>query len=278
MHALSLELFGVSLPVPDFPRVQSLRGIGLSDSRAYADPLGEKFDYRNTFYSREPRLDLTNPACERPGQYDFLISSEIFEHVAPPVEAAFQNAFRLLKPHGVMLLTAPYSLGPATVEHFAGLNEFGLAQVGGRTLLVNRTPAGDVQVFDNLVFHLGGNGPALEMREFSETGLRQALEAAGFSEVRIYSEDYLPFGVVRAESWSLPVAARKSPFAFNLDAARDVLGQWAALRKSFRELGGEFWVRLGFKLGLIRRGRYFRPRGNGFQPSTDSYNDEKQTQ
>jgi hypothetical protein len=54
--------------------------------------------------------------------------------------------------------------------------------------------------------------------------------------------------------------------------------QWAALRKSFRELGGEFWVRLGFKLGLIDRRRYFTARGNRLEPTaTESASDEEQT-
>jgi len=278
VQALSLELFGVSLAITDFPRVKSLRGIGLSDSRQYADRLAGKFDYRNTYYAREPRLDIMNPPPDEFGKYDFLLASEVFEHVPPPVEVAFQNAFRLLKPDGFLLLTVPYSLGDSIIEHYPGLNQFGLVRVGDRMLLVNCSPAGDVQVFDNLVFHFGGSGAALEVREFSEAGLKEALRGAGFSNVHICSADYPPFGVVRPESWSLPVVARKAPFGFSQEAARDMLAQWAALRKSFRELGGEFWVRLGFKLGLIDRRRYFTARGNRLEPSaTDSYNDEEQT-
>ncbi len=261
-----MELFGVSLPVTDFPRVKSLRGIGLSDSPEYADRLVERFDYRNTSQAREPRLDIANPPPEELGKYDFLLASEVFKHVMPPVEVAFQNAFRLLKPSGVLVLTVPYSTDPATAEHFTGIHQFGLAQVGDRVLLVNRSASGEVQVFDNLIFHFGGGGPSLEVREFSETGLKDALMAAGFSSVDIYSENYAPFGIVRAESWSLPVVARKGPFAFRGEAVRDVLAQWGALRKNFRELGGEFWVRLGFKLGLVDRDKYFMPRESRLEP------------
>ena len=32
LRALSLELFGVSLPLPDFPCMKSLRGIGTSET------------------------------------------------------------------------------------------------------------------------------------------------------------------------------------------------------------------------------------------------------
>ena len=62
------------------------------------------------------------------------------------------------------------------------------------------------QFFDNLVFH-GGKGSTLEMREFTETSLKALLAGAGFTDIRIYAEDYPPFGIVRAESWSLPIAA-----------------------------------------------------------------------
>jgi SAM-dependent methyltransferase len=269
MHALAMELFGVSLALVDFPRVKSLQGIGLSDATHYADRLAGKLDYRNTFYSREPRLDIANPAADEFGKYDFLIASEVFEHVAPLVEAAFQNAFRLLKPNGVLLLTVPYSLEPATVERFKGLHQFGLARVGDQMVLVNRSAAGDLQVFDNLIFHFGGEGPSLEIREFSEAGLRSSLTGAGFSEVRFYTEDCAAFGVVRSGSWSLPVAARKAPFAFQPAAAGELLTQWAVLRKHFREFGGEFWVRLGYRLGLIDLHRYFTRQDNGLQPKSD---------
>ncbi|MGA2267732.1 MAG: methyltransferase domain-containing protein [Bryobacteraceae bacterium] len=254
-QALSLELFGINLAIPDFPRVKSLRGIGTSDSSQYADRLAEKFDYRNTFYHREPRLDITNPPQEELGRYDFLISSEVLEHVAPPPETAFRSAFQLLKPNGVFVLTAPYSLERSTTEHFPDLHEFGFAQLGGRVVLVNRTRDGQVQVFEDLVFHGGGGGQMVEMREFNEDGVCRMLTGAGFADVRFYCEDYPPFGIVRAESWGLPVAARKSPFAFTLGATRDVLEQWRDLNLKFhgemQRLDRALWFRIGRKLKLL---------------------------
>ena len=257
VHALSLELFGIALPLPDFPRVKSLRGIGLSDPAQYANLLSAKFDYRNTFYDREPRFDIAAPPPEEHcGQYDFLISSEVFEHVPPPAAAAFENAFRLLKPSGVLLLTVPYSLEPATAEHFPALHDYGLAQVGGRVVLVNRTAEGRLQTFENLVFHYGCGEPALEMREFTEAGLKSTLAAAGFGEVRIHSDAHSQFGIVHAEQWSLPIAARKGPFALTRENTRDVLREWRDLNLKFhaemRRLDRALWFRIGRKLGLLR--------------------------
>lgn len=251
IRAVSTEIFGMSLALPEFPRVKSLRGLGLSDSAQYADQLALKFDYRNTFLDREPRLDVADPPARELGTYDFIVSSEVFEHVPPPAANVFENAFRLLKPAGVLVLTAPYSIGEDTKEHFAGLDEFGLAQVGGRVLLVKRTASGEVTVHDNLVFHFGTSGPAIEMREFSENGLRNELTRAGFGEVRIYSDNFPDFGIVSSESWSLPIAARKGTFSFNRDATLDVIEQWAACQKNCREWAGSLWVRLGSKLGLV---------------------------
>lgn len=251
LHVLSMELFGVELTLPEFPRLKSLRGLGASDSHVYAERLAAKFDYRNTFFDRPPRLDLTAPPEEEFGRYDFLISSEVMEHVVPPVEAAFRNACRLLKPHGILVLTTPYSLEAATVEHYPDLHRFGFAEVDGKLVVVNRTPAGELQVFDNPVFHLGSSGQTLEVREFSECGLKGLLADAGFASVRIYGENCAEFGIVRSESWSLPMAARKGMFTLGADATREVMEHWRELNRSLRRLRGKLWFRAGYKLRLL---------------------------
>jgi len=253
LQALSRELFGLNLALPDFPRVRSLRGLGCSDAAPYAGRLREKLDYRNTFYDRAPRLDLTRIPAGESGLYDFVLASEVFEHVPPPIETVFAQVFRLLKPNGVLVLTVPYSLDPATVEHFPRLNQFGLAHVGGRTVLVNRTAAGELEATADLVFHVGCTGPAAEMRLFSESGLRASLHAAGFPDVRFYTDDYRAFGIVRAENWSLPVVARRGPLALNADAAREIVEQWRDAHYELKRLGHTLWHRVGRK--LFRTGR-----------------------
>src|SRR3712207_6181027 len=59
IHVLSMELFGESLALPDFPMSSSITGIGMSDWHGYAMSLAHKFDYRNTFYHKGPKLDIT---------------------------------------------------------------------------------------------------------------------------------------------------------------------------------------------------------------------------
>ena len=81
MRALSLELYGKSIAVPEFPVDKSIRGLGMSDWEGYARRLEEKFSYVNTYYHAEPRLDITRIAHDAAGRYRFLISSDVFEHI-----------------------------------------------------------------------------------------------------------------------------------------------------------------------------------------------------
>jgi SAM-dependent methyltransferase len=255
LYALSMELFGTSLTLPEFPRVASLRGIGTSDSSNYADRLAAKFDYRNTFHNREPRLDVSKIPSDERGKYDFVISSEVFEHVVPPAVTTFRNVLDTLKPHGVLVFTVPYSLELTAAEHFPELHEFGIANVGGRAVLVNRTREGALQVFENLIFHRDGSGSALEMREYSESSLKVILQEAGFTSQQIYTEDYPRFGIVHAEACSLPIAARKGEFAFRVETAREVVEQYCVATKKLddemQRLCRNFWFRLGHKLRLL---------------------------
>jgi len=199
------------MPVSEFPMLKGIRGIGMSDSPELAERLAAKLDYTNTFYHQPPRFDVTDPDPNDFGRYDFILTSEVMEHVPPPVEQAFANLFRLLKPDGLLVMTTPYTLGGKTKEHFPELHSFTLAQLGEQTVLVNRRRDGSVEVFDNLVFH-GGPGSTVEMRVFTEGLLREQLLGAGFSSVRVAFEDVPEFGVELAEKWSLPMVARKGIF------------------------------------------------------------------
>jgi SAM-dependent methyltransferase len=208
---VSREVFGVELALPDFPVVKGLRGIGMSDPPTLAARFAEKFDYTNTFYHQSPNLDITKPAEADLGRYDFIVSSEVMEHVPPPIEQAFSNLYRMLKPDGLLLLTVPYRPAGLTTEHFPELHEFGLVSLGDRVALVNRRRDGTTEVFENLCFH-GGDGSTVEMRVFSEQSLKEILIGAGFADVRIASESIPEFGVDHAETWSLPIVARKGNF------------------------------------------------------------------
>ncbi len=82
VHLLSLELFGKSLALPDFPRRQDIVGIDMSGAATYAEGLERKLGYTNTYLHKPPRLDITAPDPRWYGRFDFIISSDVFEHVA----------------------------------------------------------------------------------------------------------------------------------------------------------------------------------------------------
>jgi hypothetical protein len=207
IHVLSRELFGQSLALPDFPRRPELVGMGMSDWEGYAGLLAQRLSYTNTYYHREPRLDITAIDPARAGTLDFLIASDVFEHIAPPVSRAFENARRLLKPTGVLVFSVPYTKAGATVEHFPDLHDYRIVEEGGRQVLRNTTREGVLQVFRDLVFH-GGGGATLEMRVFSESSLLDDVRRAGFGRVTIYRDPDFDHGIFWSEDWSLPLAAR----------------------------------------------------------------------
>lgn len=209
IRALSLGLFGKNIILTDFPVNRKISGLGMSDWEGYATKLAEKFSYTNTYYHKEPRLDIAQPVRGILVQSsDFVISSEVFEHVAPPVLRAFQNTFEILKPGGVLVLTVPYGNGPDTVEHFPDLYDFKIIEDKGTYRLQNLTRAGEVQEFHDLVFH-GGAGATLEMRIFSETALLRHLAEAGFEEIAVHREPDFAHGIWWPEPWSLPLTARR---------------------------------------------------------------------
>jgi len=205
IRVLSVELFGKSLALPDFPVDRTVKGIGMTDWEGYAVGLAQKFDYRNTFYSQPPKLDITNLEPEFVGAFDFVICSDVFEHVPPPVSIAFENARKLLKPQGVLIFSVPYTKDQETVEHFPELYDYQLRQENGNHILENITRSGESQVFDHLIFH-GCN--ALEMRVFCESSLLEEFRRAGLGKVRIYQEPDFEHGIYWYCDWSLPIAAR----------------------------------------------------------------------
>ena len=177
-----------------------------ADAKSYANRLADKLNYQNTFLHRAPRLDLTAAPAQLSGHYDFIIASEVFEHVAPPVSRAFVNARRLLKSHGVLIVSVPYTLDPDNKEYYPELHDYRVVQSDGRWRLENRTADGRLQIYTDPAFH-GGPGSTLEMRRFSRSGLIREFTDAGFAGVRIAEEPQREFGIVWPDPWSVPMVA-----------------------------------------------------------------------
>jgi SAM-dependent methyltransferase len=207
IRTLSIELFGVTLSLPDFPCRPDILGLGLSDVDIYAVPLAAKLGYTNTFYHREPRLDIMAIPDEFRGRFDFVISSDVFEHVAPPIDIAFQNTRALLRPGGVLVLTVPFvdSEDPTT-EHFPSLHNYQLRRSDQGEVLENVTRDGRRETFNDLTFHEGG-GEVLEMRRFTRGSVVAELLKTGFEGIKIYGDADLVHGITWPDRQPLPIAA-----------------------------------------------------------------------
>ena len=207
VHLLSMRLFGKSLVIDEFPEhARELVGIGMSDVGQYAEFLQRKLRYTNTFYHKNPRLDIQNPGPEHIGAYDFVISSDVMEHVPPPISSAFKNLRAILKTGGVLVLTVPFTMNDETHEHFPDLYEYQIVKRNGSYILTNRTVNGQVQEHGNLMFH-GGPGSTLEMRVFSESGLFRELGRAGFGDITVHRESWCDAGIYWKDPWSVPMTA-----------------------------------------------------------------------
>lgn len=206
INALSHAIFHESLAINDFPET-SVVGKGMSDSDGYALPLSNKLNYCNTFYHKAPHLDITKISEDDFNSVDFLLSSDVFEHVNPPVSKAFSNARKMLKENGVFIFSVPYTLDQNTVEHFPGLHNYHITEKNGVKTLVNIDENGNKQEYKNLVYH-GGVGETLELRIFSERDLLNELKLAGFTNITVMNAPCFKFGIYWWDNWSIPIIAK----------------------------------------------------------------------
>jgi SAM-dependent methyltransferase len=246
---LSRALFGADLIAPEFPILKSVRGMGISDSDIYSTALEMHFSYTNTYFHREPRFDLVQPDTTEFGKYDFVICSEVLEHIPAPVDRAFDTLARLLNPSGVLILTVPYAIDGPTTEHFPASRAAGLTEIDGRLVQVNRNEDGSYVVFDQLTFH-GGEGETLEMRLFSESDLREKLAAAGLINVEFEVHGNPAFGVVYSGPCSVPIIARREPFSIGVSGIHELTAQLVKARRIIKAAKSSRWIRLGQRLGL----------------------------
>ena len=183
-HAVQKFIIGDADPKGDAERLKCLTGIGFSDSPVYANKLAAMFDYTNTFYHQTPRIDIMQRDSLPAAACDFIVCSDVFEHVVGDLDLAFANLRHALKPGGKLIFSAPYLEGEETIEHFQHLHAWKVCEVGGKFFLNNVRVDGTQETFTDLNFH-GGPGAVLEMRVFGENALIGHMRRAGFASVEV---------------------------------------------------------------------------------------------
>lgn len=189
-------------------------GLGLSENPYLASYLKSKTIYVNSYYhldkDDELYFDILNPNEKQLAAYDYVTSLDVFEHTPPPAINAFIGAFNVLRPGGYLVFSVPYTFETETVEHFPNLYDFKIEKLEQRDqfVLKNTTRYGDKEEFKNLIFH-GGPGQTLEMRVFCKNDLLNLLKDSGFTEIKIWEENYPEVGAAFPEKWSRLISARK---------------------------------------------------------------------
>lgn len=202
---VSRHFFQQSLTLSDFPVRREISGVGLSDWEGYATPLSRSFSYTNTHFHKPPILDITDPPGDLTEKYDFIISSDVFEHVNPPIQKVFSNAYALLKPGGILIMTVPYMPMKETLEHYPDAVGY---ETISETEVVLQLKDGGTRTINDAKFH-GGPGSTLEMRLFGEHGIKSCLDSAGFKTVTFHGSSNLERGISYSSDFSLPVTAIK---------------------------------------------------------------------
>jgi hypothetical protein len=159
VHRLSVEFFGRGIPLPEFTTEKAVVGLGLTDPVVIASGLAKSFTYRNTYLTSEPRLDIRSDSSPL-GPLSFLVASEVFEHVEPPVIQAFRNAAGLLAESGILLLTVPWVWDGDPSTAVPQLYDWKLDRQGDHWSIINRRRDGEVERFDDMSFD-GSPGPSL---------------------------------------------------------------------------------------------------------------------
>jgi hypothetical protein len=206
---LTNKLFGESLILSNCPETKEIYGLGMSDWIGYSTLLALKFKYTNTYFHKEPKLDITELDIKESGRYDFIISSDVFEHIVPPVSKGFENLYQLLNLNGLCIITVPYVNYANTLEYYPDLYNYRIDGNEGHKCLINTTRSGKKQEFSKLKFH-GGDGSTLELRCFTRSSLRKELSNAGFNHIEFHRNKKSKFGINWIVNWSLPISAKRN--------------------------------------------------------------------
>jgi hypothetical protein len=166
-------------PLCDLSESRTVTAIGISDDDRLARVFEEKFSYTNTFFHREPRLDICSKASCSSFRADLIICSDVIEHTVSAPIVPLGNLFQMLTPGGGLVLSAPTFSFDSTIEWYGGVAEMEVSEESGRHIVRWRNKRGTQYVDTDPVFH-GGPGQVLELRLISHSELLAVARSVGF--------------------------------------------------------------------------------------------------
>ena len=186
--------------------IESAKVLGLSDHAAIQKFVGSlEVMYVNTFFDVEPQLDISNPSVNWQSFADVLISSDVMEHVMPPISKAFEGHYKVLRPGGRLILTTPYFHQSIYLEKYPHMSGYIVDEQAN--VFAHGHNYESLKIVDP-VFH-GGPGNTLEMRIFAPEIIREGLEVAGFEDIVFNEADIPENGIIRSATNMGTITARK---------------------------------------------------------------------
>jgi hypothetical protein len=186
LRGLDIPLTPLRLGDQDFSR----SGLGISDNVFLAAALAGRFDYVNSYLHRFPRLDISEVPPDLGGAFEFVVCSDVLEHVPPPVEPALQGLASLVRPGGFVVASVPCTRGE-TVEHYPDLDSYDI--VGETVVWTGKD--GREHCDPHPEFH-GGQGRTLAFRLWNVDDFHARLDQVGLvAELQGEAVDAPEYGV-----------------------------------------------------------------------------------
>jgi SAM-dependent methyltransferase len=199
IHFLGYENRTLKSLSPDWSRI----GLGISDDIALASKVPTKFFYSNTYFDTFPQLDIRNVPPEAKGKFEFVLCSDVLEHIDCDLDLAIQGVLGLLKPNGFALFSVPVVENAIETEFYPNLMSFEI--INNQVHWVDKQ---EIMHVDNSPEFHGGRGQNLAFRQFDDDQFRKVLEFNGFSiEPTVFSSK---LGVSRIERHGIYVARVRS--------------------------------------------------------------------
>ncbi|MSX34844.1 MAG: methyltransferase domain-containing protein [Actinobacteria bacterium] len=173
MRGLGIEPRPMLELEPDHRR----HGLGISDNPEMARFFYRCFNYSNSQLDVHPIVDLLNPQSSMQGLYDFVICSDVLEHVPPSAERAIASLASFLRPGGIAMVSVPVS-GGETEEYYPDITDWSM--LDGE---LHWTDASGASHIDNDPEIHGGDGLTIAFRTWGAEDFERAVLSNGFSSI-----------------------------------------------------------------------------------------------